>query len=149
MQKLNELIGKAIPIASIKQPNAVEAAPPPPVQKPKVLISAKIKKLVEVDKRNLYIYIPILSAYIIFKNGKRCKFYSYEMRTSISQIRFRDFHPAIDFDFGYQALISMIEDKLKGQYKSAIIYITVSRKSCERDSKPMRIKTNILDGVYT
>ena len=89
--------------------------------KPKLVISAKLQKHKDAGKK-IFLYIPVLSAVVIFNNGKQCKFYSYEMRTSISQIRFQDFHPVIDFDYGYQALISMIEGKLKGQYVSALIY---------------------------
>ncbi len=84
-------------------------------------VSAKIRKLLADDKF-VFFYVPILSVTVYFKDGKKCKFYSYELRTSISQIRFRDFQPQLDFDYGYQALINMVETTLKGKYNTAIIY---------------------------
>ena len=89
--------------------------------KPKFVISGKLQKHLDAGKK-VFVYVPVLSALIDFNNGKKCKFYSYELRTSISQIRFQDFHPVIDFEYGYQALVSMIEGKLKGQFTSALIY---------------------------
>lgn len=116
MKSISEILKEA-------QPNEMKVFIPEvrPENKPKLVINANLQKHLDAGKK-IFLYIPVLSAVVIFNNGKQCKFYSYEMRTSISQIRFQDFHPVIDFDYGYQALISMIENKLKGQYVSALIY---------------------------
>ena len=125
MKKISDILKEANPY--LRTPNVPQTSQekqvPEPVhgEKVKFTTSAKVSKLVLQGKK-LYVYCPVLSAFVQFKNGKKCKFYSYEMRTTISQIRFRDFHPVIDLDYGYQALISMVEEKLKGQYTSALLY---------------------------
>jgi hypothetical protein len=69
-----------------------------------------------------FIYKPIMQAWIGRKKGGAISFYSFELRTTLSQIANRGTLPQIDFDYGFQSLVHLIEEKFKGQYNEARIY---------------------------
>lgn len=76
----------------------------------------------KVQESAEWIYKPIMSAWIVFNDGNKCKFYSYELRKSLEQIKHNRSEAVIDFDYGYQALWRLIEEKYKGQHTEARIY---------------------------
>lgn len=92
----------------------------------KLIYNPKIQRLINQGKI-VYDYIPIFTAVIFFKNGGKCTFYSYELRTSISQIRYQNFYPEVDLEHGYKTLVRMIEEHYYGKSKCALIYSTVNR----------------------
>ncbi len=95
-------------------------------QERKLIYNPKIQRLINQGKI-VYDYIPIFTAVIFFKNGGKCTFYSYELRNSISQIRYQNFYPEVDLEHGYKTLVRMIEDQFYGKVKCALIYSTVKR----------------------
>lgn len=69
-----------------------------------------------------YRYKPIMSAWFAWKKGGTGTRYSFELRNTLKKIRYRGELPHIDFDYGFQSLVNLIENHHKGEYNCAIIY---------------------------
>lgn len=96
--------------------------------------SQKIKTLAE------YTYRPIMSAWFAWKKGGTATRYSYELRNTLKEIRYRGQLPHIDFDYGFQSLVSLIEEHHKGKYNFARIYGHVNEN--DKEGKLLREYTN-------
>lgn len=69
----------------------------------------------------IFIYRPVFYAWVGTKSKGPKTFYSFELQNTFSQIINRGVLPHIDFMFGYQGLIHLVEETLKGQYNDARI----------------------------
>ena len=67
-------------------------------------------------------YKPIMSAWFAWKSGGTSTRYSFELRNTLKEIRYRGQLPHIDFDYGFQSLINLIEKHHKGNFICARIY---------------------------
>lgn len=67
-------------------------------------------------------YKPIMTAWFAWKNGGTGTRYSFELRNTLKKIRYRGELPHIDFHYGFQSLVNLIENHHKGKYNTAIIY---------------------------